>query len=107
MPVNEALKAQLFEELRWKNDDELVEEASQVIGELETITKELATRKSDIEFTLTNLAHYEEVIQKLQPLEAQLPILEGFEVTVILIQREFKESSRLFAQPSRDHAQPI
>jgi len=47
-----------------KNDDELVEEASQVIGELETITKELATRKSDIEFTLTNLAHYEEVIQK-------------------------------------------
>jgi len=47
---------------------------SQVIGELETITKELATRKSDIEFTLTNLAHYEEVIQKLQPLEAQLPI---------------------------------
>jgi len=34
-----------------ENDDELVEEASQVIGELETITKELATRKSDIEFT--------------------------------------------------------
>ena len=91
MPVNEALKAQLYEELRWKNDDELVEEASQVIGELETITKELATRKSDLEFTLTNLDHYEEVIQKLQPLEAQLPILEGFEVTVILIQREFKD----------------
>jgi V/A-type H+-transporting ATPase subunit I len=91
MPVNGALKAQIYEGLRWKNDDELVDEANHVISELETITKDLATRKSDIEFTLTNLTHYEEVIQKLQPLEAQLPILEGFEVTVILIQREFKD----------------
>ncbi|HYA33214.1 MAG TPA: V-type ATPase 116kDa subunit family protein [Candidatus Bathyarchaeia archaeon] len=91
VPVDEAQKAQLHEELRWKNDDQVVEEANQVISELETITKELATRKSDIEFTLTNLAHYKEVIEKLQPLEAQLPILEGFEVTVILIQREFKD----------------
>lgn len=91
MPVNETLKAQIYEGLRWKNDEELVDEANQVISELETLTKDLATRKSDIEFTLTNLTHYEEVIQKLQPLEAQLPVLEGFEVTVILIQREFKD----------------
>jgi len=91
VPVDEAQKAQLHEGLRWKNDDQVVDEANEVISELETITKELATRKSDIEFTLTNLAHYKEVIEKLQPLEAQLPILEGFEVTVILIQREFKD----------------
>jgi len=91
MPLNEAITAQLYEELRWKNDEQLVDEANQVISELETVTKELATRKSDIEFTLTNLTHYKSVIEKLQPLEAQLPILEGFEVTVILIQREFKD----------------
>ena len=90
-PVDEVLKAQIYEQLRWKNDDELVEEANQVISELETVTKDLATRKSDIDFSLTNLTHYEQVIQKLQPLEAQLPVLEGFEVTVILIQREFKD----------------
>jgi len=91
MPENEELKAQIYDELRWKNDDELVDEANRVIGELEATTKELATRKSDIEFTLTNLDRYEHVIEKLQPLEAQLPILEGFEVTVVLVERQFKD----------------
>jgi V/A-type H+/Na+-transporting ATPase subunit I len=91
MPINEGLRAQIYDGLRWKNDEELVNEANQVISELETTTKELATRKSDLEFTLTNLTHYEQVIEKLQPLEAQLPVLEGFEVTVILIQQEYKD----------------
>jgi V/A-type H+/Na+-transporting ATPase subunit I len=91
LPVDEPLKAQIFGELRWENDEELVEEASRVIGELEATTKELATRKSDVEFTLTNLNHYEQVIEKLQPLESQIPILEGFEVTVILISRQYKD----------------
>ena len=91
LPLSEQLKAQIFGELRWKNDEELVEEANRVIGELEATTKELATRKGDIEFTLTNLNHYEQVIEKLQPLESQIPILEGFEVTVILISRQYKD----------------
>ena len=91
LPVNDQLKAQIFGQLRWKNDEELVEEASHVISELEATTKELATRKGYIEFTLTNLNHYEQVIEKLQPLESQIPILEGFEVTVILISRQYKD----------------
>jgi V/A-type H+-transporting ATPase subunit I len=91
LPVSEPQKAQILGELRWKNDEELVAEASRVIGELEVTTKDLATRKSDVEFTLTNLNHYEQVIEKLQPLESQIPILEGFEVTVILISRQYKD----------------
>jgi len=91
LPVNEVLQAQIYDGLRWKDDDELVEEASRVIGELEATTKELATRKSDIDFTLANLNHYEQVIERLQPLEAQIPILEGFEVTVILISKQYKD----------------
>lgn len=91
MNVEQTLRTQLYDKLRWKDDDELVSEANQVISELEVTTKELATRKNDIEFTLTNLAQYERVIEKLRPLEDQLPVLEGFEVTVILIQREFKD----------------
>jgi len=88
---NKEQQAQLHEELRWKSHEELVERANHVTGELETTTRELATRKSDIDFTLSNLIRYEQVIEKLQPLESQLPILEGFEVTVMLIQREFKD----------------
>ncbi|MGZ7130744.1 MAG: V-type ATP synthase subunit I [Halobacteriota archaeon] len=91
MPINAELRARIYEGLRRKNDEELVSEANQIVSELEMTTKELAIRKSDLEFTLTNLTHYEQVIEKLQPLEAQLPVLEGFEVTVILIQQEFKE----------------
>jgi V/A-type H+-transporting ATPase subunit I len=91
LPVNKVLQAQIYDELRWKNDDELVEQASRMIHELEATTKELATRKSDVDFTLANLNHYERVIEKLQPLEAQIPILEGFEVTVILINRQYKD----------------
>jgi V/A-type H+-transporting ATPase subunit I len=48
-------------------------------------------KKSDLEFNLGALDRYEKIIKKIQPLESQLPILEGFEVTVILILREFRE----------------
>jgi len=91
MRENKERQALLYEELRWKSHEELVERANQVIEELDATTRELATRKSDVEFALSTLNRYEHVIEKIQPLEAQLPMLEGFEVTVILIQREFKD----------------
>ena len=91
MRENTERQALLYEELRWKSHEELVERANQVIEELDATTRELATRKSDVEFALSTLNRYEHVIEKIQPLEAQLPMLEGFEVTVILIQREFKD----------------
>ena len=91
MRANKERQAQLYEELRWKSHEELVERANQIIEELDITTKELVTRKSDAEFALSTMNRYEHVIEKIQPLEAQLPMLEGFEVTVILIQREFKD----------------
>jgi len=84
-------QAQILEDLQKKSHEELVIRANHVIEELESTTKDLATNKSDIEFTLSALDRYEKIIKKIQPLESQLPILEGFEVTVILIQREFKD----------------
>jgi len=91
MRVNKERQAQLYEEHRWKSHEELVERANQIIEELDITTRELVTRKSDAEFALSTMNRYEHVIEKIQPLEAQLPMLEGFEVTVILIQREFKD----------------
>ena len=91
MRENKERQALLYEELRWNSHEELVEKANQVIEELDETTRELATKKSDVEFALSTLNRYEHVIEKIQPLEAQLPMLEGFEVTVILIQREFKD----------------
>jgi V/A-type H+-transporting ATPase subunit I len=84
-------QAQIYDELQKKSHTDLVARVNQVIEELESTTKDLATNKSDLEFSLSALDRYEKIIRKIQPLESQLPILEGFEVTVVLIQREFKD----------------
>ncbi|HUW85640.1 MAG TPA: V-type ATP synthase subunit I, partial [Methanoregula sp.] len=81
----------IYDEVQKKSFPDLVVWTNHVIEELESTTKELATNKSDLEFTLNALDRYEKIIKKILPLESQLPILEGFEVTVILIQREFRE----------------
>jgi len=80
-----------FEDLHWKSTNELLSVASDAIYELETKTRSLATRKSDLELRKTTLERYEKIIDKIQPLEKQLPIMEGFEVTVLLIRTEFIE----------------
>jgi len=82
---------QIYEELQQISHHDLLARANHVIEELESTTKDLALKKSDLEFTLGALDKYEKIIKKIQPLESQLPILEGFETTVILIQREFRE----------------
>ncbi|OPY36930.1 MAG: V-type ATP synthase subunit I [Methanoregula sp. PtaU1.Bin051] len=82
---------QIYKDLQKKSHDDLTARARYVIEELESTTKDLASNKSDLEFSVNALDRYEKIIKKIQPLESQLPILEGFEVTVILIQREFRD----------------
>jgi V/A-type H+-transporting ATPase subunit I len=84
-------QAQIFEELWKKSYEDLIARANHVTEELESTTRDLAAKKSDLEFTLTALDRYEKIIEKIQPLERQLPVLEGFEVTVLLIQKEFRD----------------
>ena len=84
-------QAEIFSELQKKSQNDLINRATSILEQLEVITKNLATEKTDLEFTLSNLSRYEKIIEKIQPLENQLPILEGFEVTVVLIEREFAE----------------
>jgi V/A-type H+-transporting ATPase subunit I len=88
---NTQKQAQIFEELWKKSYEELVARANHVIEELELTTRDLTVKKSDLEFTLTAQDRYEKIIEKIQPLEKQLPVLEGFEITVLLIQKEFRD----------------
>jgi len=55
------------------------------------LLKTLAKEKSELELALINLGRYEKIIDKIRPLETSMPKLEGFEVTVLLIQKEFKD----------------
>jgi V/A-type H+/Na+-transporting ATPase subunit I len=78
-------------DLRQKKDSELARKTAEIIARLEATTRDLAGRKGDLESTIANLSRYAKIIERIRPLEEQLPVLEGFEVTVILIAKEFSE----------------
>ncbi len=78
-----------IQETEKKSQQELISRAKNIIGELEPVVRTVAEEKSNLEFTLSNLYRYEKIIHRIKPLEDQLPVLEGFEITVILINREF------------------
>lgn len=84
-------QADIYLELQRKSQDKIVARANQVVESLEATTKDLAARKTDLEYTLNALDRYEKIIDKILPLENQLPILQGFEITVVLILREFRD----------------
>ncbi len=91
IPDDPQKQAQITENLRKKSQAELIERANQVATALESTTKDLAEQKVTMEYNLNALDRYEKIIKKIQPLESQLPILKGFEITVVLIQREFRD----------------
>lgn len=70
--------------------DELVEVATDTCTQLEADVRRLEERKSTLEASHTTLTRYEKILKKISPLEEQLPRLEGFEVTILIIQKEFE-----------------
>jgi V/A-type H+-transporting ATPase subunit I len=74
-----------------KSHQDIIGRANQVIQELEWTTKDLALKKSDLEYKITALTRYEKVIDKIQNIEHEIPILEGYEVSVLVIQKEFEK----------------
>jgi len=71
-----------------KSYDQIIRRAREVIKELEATTRELTARKSDLTLAVTALDRYAKVLTLIQPVEKELPTLEGFEVTILLIQKE-------------------
>jgi V/A-type H+-transporting ATPase subunit I len=84
-------QARLAEEIHRMRHEELIARTNRVIDQLESKTRDLAAKKSELDLQLASLSRYEKIIDKIQPLESQLPVLEGFEVTVLLVQKEFRE----------------
>ncbi|MDD1690238.1 MAG: V-type ATP synthase subunit I [Methanoregula sp.] len=84
-------QAQLRASLEKKTHAELVERAREIIHTLETTTRELAAKKSELTLSITTLNRYEKVLDIIQPVEKELPVLEGFEVTILLIQEEHRD----------------
>ena len=91
IPDDPQKQVQIADELAKKSQAELIERANHVAMALESTTKDLAEQKTAMEYSLNALDRYEKIIKKIQPLESQLPVLKGFEITVVLIQREFRD----------------
>jgi V/A-type H+-transporting ATPase subunit I len=89
--VDEKAAADIYSNLKAKSHEDLLIRANSVINELDEVTKTSAKEKGDLELALINLNRYEKIIDKLRPLETSMPKLEGFEVTVLLIQKEFRD----------------
>jgi V/A-type H+/Na+-transporting ATPase subunit I len=62
--------------------------ARSIIKELETATRDLSAKKRELALSVTALERYAKVLAIIQPVEKELPVLEGFEVTILLIQKE-------------------
>ncbi|MEI6292567.1 MAG: V-type ATPase 116kDa subunit family protein [Methanomicrobiales archaeon] len=83
--------AHLYDEIYHLSTPDVLARAGHVVAVVGETTKNLSAKKSDLEITITGLNRYEKIIDKIQPLEQQLPILHGYEVTVLVIQKEYED----------------
>jgi len=84
-------QAQLSALLEHETHTELIARAREIIRTLETTTRKLAAKKSELALSVVTLNRYAKVLDIIQPVEKELPVLEGFEVTILLIQEEHRD----------------
>ncbi len=80
----------LEEEARAKTHEDIADYANSLISDLENTTCSFSERKSEIIHLIESLERYQTIIKKIAPLESQLPVLRGYEISVILINREYE-----------------
>ncbi len=98
IPSDAASQAAIGRELQGKSRDEIIQQARKVIGELEVVTKDFASKKSDLKLSITTLERYAKILNIIQPMERELPVLENYEVTILLIQKEFEKVLDLISE---------
>jgi V/A-type H+-transporting ATPase subunit I len=90
-PADSTYVNQYAQEMSKKSTGDLLALGTSVCNTLDTSIRTLESRKTELELKITALTRYEKVFRKIFPLEAQLPKLEGFEVTVMIILKEYEE----------------
>jgi V/A-type H+-transporting ATPase subunit I len=91
IPDDAATQGRIDRELQGKNRDEIIQQSKDVIRELEDVTKDLAKKKSDLKLSITTLERYAKILNIIQPMEREIPVLENYEVTILLIQRQYED----------------
>jgi V/A-type H+-transporting ATPase subunit I len=91
IPDDAATQGRIDRELQGKTRDEIIQQSKDVIRELEDVTKDLAKKKSDLKLSITTLERYAKILNIIQPMEREIPVLENYEVTILLIQRQYED----------------
>ncbi len=74
IPDDAAAQARIDHELLGKNRDEIIQQAKDVVHELEYVTKDLATKKSDLKLSVIALERYAKILNIIQPMEREIPV---------------------------------
>lgn len=77
------------EALRGGTVEETIEAIRSQLGDLDATTVEMSNRKADLELEAITLERYARILRRLAPIEDAIPELEGFEMTVLLLQKEY------------------
>ncbi|MEN6519065.1 MAG: V-type ATPase 116kDa subunit family protein [Methanospirillum sp.] len=80
---------EIDEGLRSRTLEETVEGIRARLRGLDATTVEMSNRKADLELEAITLERYARILRRLQPIEDAIPELEGFEMTVLLLQKEY------------------
>ena len=70
--------------------EELAEEISSVIADVETKTAELAAQHTSAESEIALMARYEPILGKIQPLAKQIVVTGAFDSVALLVERRYK-----------------
>lgn len=87
VPVEERISSSL----KQGDHEELIRRAKTIVTTLETKTRELAAKKTELALSIATLGQYAKVLDIIQPVEKELPALEGFEITILLVQEEHRD----------------
>lgn len=93
-PSGEAVKTKrairkIYDDIWVKKCRELADDCAEIIKNLESTTRELATEKSELDRELATLLRYENIVSKIYPLAPQLYRLKGFEAVALLINKKY------------------
>ena len=77
------------EDLRGRTVDETLDRVRARLGGLDATAAEMSNRKVNLELELIALERYAKILRRLQPIEDAIPELEGFEMSVLLLQKEY------------------
>lgn len=73
------------------NQEDVISRLSEDVGDIEKEVGLLVRRRGEVETELASLSKYERILERIQPLLANLSELEGFNTVAVIIRRDYSD----------------